>query len=145
MQEKLSARCPSPINQPASTCLPPPAHPTTQVGAVQAGGTTDMCFDPCRYYRGYWPGLTGKWMIYFTAWGPFLVIEQLLLSALRKRGLAPPAWLSVPLTLLLGLTWSHLYFFPVMLESGIYNDGVRSFRVMRDAITGSIAADRTEL
>eukprot|EP00884_Botryococcus_braunii_P022808 jgi/Botrbrau1/9210/Bobra.0028s0006.2 len=97
------------------------------------------------YFRGYWPGLTGMWMIFFTAWGPFIVIEQLLLSALRKRGLAPPAWLSVPLTLLLGLTWSHLYFFPVMMKSGIYDDALHSLHTTLEAITGAIPTGHTEL
>lgn len=85
------------------------------------------------------------WLIFFTGWGPFCVIEGLLLTVLRKRGLAPPSWISIPLTVVLGLTWGRLFFFPPAVQSGLYEDSVKALGAAFASVTNSFAPAHVEL
>jgi hypothetical protein len=79
-----------------------------------------------RYLRGFNPAAAGGWLIFFAAFGPICIGETLLLSPLRKRGLAPPSWISIPFTVLAGIYWGHLFFFPPAINSGLKDDVINA-------------------
>jgi hypothetical protein len=89
-----------------------------------------------RELGGYKLGYAGMWGLFFTMWGPMCIAERVLLSVLRKNGLVPPSWISVPLTLVLSLAWGHACFFPVMKDPILYDPVYRMpYEVLNSALS----------
>eukprot|EP00884_Botryococcus_braunii_P022815 jgi/Botrbrau1/9217/Bobra.0028s0013.1 len=97
------------------------------------------------HLEGFRPGLTGMWFVFFAGWGPICVVERLLLSVLRERGLAPPALISCPFTVVGGLLWADLFFFPALLKSSMLDDAVAAFSGLFASAVGASSALRAEL
>lgn len=78
----------------------------------------------CRYMRRFDPTSTGRWLVFFAGCGPICVLEGALLGVLKRKRLMPPIYLSIFLTLLFGMLWGHMFFFPPVINSGLAMDVV---------------------
>eukprot|EP00884_Botryococcus_braunii_P018070 jgi/Botrbrau1/4947/Bobra.0122s0025.1 len=94
------------------------------------------------YLRGYHPRATGMWLIFFAGCGPICILEGFVLSSLKKRGIVPPVWLSIPVTVLGGIAWGHLFFFPPVDNSGLADDVINA---VHSVITSLVSVGPTGL
>ena len=91
--------------------------------AVTAGSR--VCDVACllrRYVKGYMPGISGGWLLWFTLQSPLLLAESALRTLAQRQRLRVPAVLGNVLTWIVLLCVAHLTYFRQDAVSGLQDD-----------------------
>lgn len=72
--------------------------------------------------------ITGHWFLFFTIQAPITALESEIKRWAKRREIALPRWLSIPLTLGLMLVLADWFFFPPCLITGLDDRVTNSMR-----------------